>query len=295
MALGVSEDHLELATSVRGYAERHGGPMPGLLGLHLPEESGGQGYGLGELAVALEELGDALVPGGFLPTVLASAGLASAGPVGADVAKLLRGLADGSRSGAVALGAGLAGTTASGGLILDGESGPVLGGSLADLVVLPVLAGAQERWVVMDAADLAVTELDSLDLTRPLATVRADRVPVPAGRVLPGLGRPEVTSLAATLFAAEASGIAGWAIRTAAEYAKIRHQFGRPIGQFQAVKHRCARMLVALEQAAAAVWDAARALDELASPDEPSAPSSAGYEFAAAVAAALATSAAVSC
>ena len=53
--------------------------MPGLLGLHLPEESGGQGYGLGELAVALEELGDALVPGGFLPTVLASAVLASAG------------------------------------------------------------------------------------------------------------------------------------------------------------------------------------------------------------------------
>jgi len=94
-----------------------------------------------------------------------------------------------------------------------------------------------------------------------LATVRADRVPVPAGRVLPGLGRAEVTSLAATLFAAEASGIAGWAVRTAAEYAKIRHQFGRPIGQFQAVKHRCARMLTAAEQAAAAAWDAAAALD----------------------------------
>ena len=292
MALGVSEDHLELATSVRGYAERHGGPMPGLLGLHLPEESGGQGYGLGELAVALEELGDALVPGGFLPTVLASAVLASAGPVGADVAKLLRGLADGSRSGAVALGAGLTGTTAGGGLILDGESGPVLGGSLADLVVLPVLAGTQERWVVVDAADLAVTELDSLDLTRPLATVRADRVPVPAGRVLPGLGRTEVTSLAATLFAAEASGIAGWAVRTAAEYAKIRHQFGRPIGQFQAVKHRCARMLTAAEQAAAAAWDAAAARDEMPGRDEVGA---AQAQFAAAVAAVVALDAAVSC
>ena len=299
MALGVSEDHLELATSVRGYAERHGGPMPGLLGLHLPEESGGQGYGLGELAVALEELGDALVPGGFLPTVLASAVLASPGsvlastePVGADVAKLLRGLADGSRSGAVALGAGLTGTTAGGGLILDGESGPVLGGSLADLVVLPVLAGTQERWVVVDAADLAVTELDSLDLTRPLATVRADRVPVPAGRVLPGLGRTGVTSLAATLFAAEASGIAGWAVRTAAEYAKIRHQFGRPIGQFQAVKHRCARMLTAAEQAAAAAWDAAAARDEMPGRDEAGA---AQAEFAAAVAAVVALDAAVSC
>ena len=299
MALGVSEDHLELATSVRGYAERHGGPMPGLLGLHLPEECGGQGYGLGELAVALEELGDALVPGGFLPTVLASAcwpaRVATAGwPAGERLTwpSCWRGLADGSRSGAVALGAGLAGTTADGGLILDGESAPVLGGSLADLVVLPVLAGPQERWVVVDAADLAVTELDSLDLTRPLATVRADRVPVPAGRVLPGLGRTEVTSLAAALFAAEASGIAGWAVRTAAEYAKIRHQFGRPIGQFQAVKHRCARMLTAAEQAAAAAWDAAAARDEVPGRDEAGA---AQAQFAAAVAAVVALDAAVSC
>src|SRR3984957_2870282 len=131
MALGVSEDHLELATSVRGYAERHGGPLPGLLGLHVPEESGGQGYGLAELAVALEELGDALIPGGFLPTVLASSVLASSGPArsggAGETQKLLAGLADGSRSGAVALDAGPAGTATGGGLILDGESGPVLG------------------------------------------------------------------------------------------------------------------------------------------------------------------------
>ena len=100
MALGVSEEHLELAASVRGWAGRHcgpdvvraaaesgeaqsPGPDPALLGLHLPEESGGQGYGLSELAVALEELGNALVPGGFLPTVLASALLARSGPAGA--------------------------------------------------------------------------------------------------------------------------------------------------------------------------------------------------------------------
>src|SRR6266851_4167986 len=162
MALGVSEEHLELAASVRGWAERHCGPdavraeadlrpglaSQGLLGLHLPEESGGQGYGLSELAVALEELGYALVPGGFLPTVLASAVLASAvlastgataGPEGNESQKLLAGLADGSRSGAVALSPGLTGTAADGGLILDGESAPVLGGGLADLIVLPVL------------------------------------------------------------------------------------------------------------------------------------------------------------
>jgi alkylation response protein AidB-like acyl-CoA dehydrogenase len=94
-------------------------------------------------------------------------------------------------------------------------------------------------------------------------------------------------SLAAVLLAAEACGIADWAVATAAGYAKIRHQFGRPIGQFQAVKHRCAWMLTAAEQAAAAAWDAARAV-QAASLD-------AGGEFAAAVAALVAVDAAVSC
>ena len=195
MALGVSEEHLELAASVRGWAERHGGPdvaadsypgvlraglaAQGLLGLHLPEEHGGQGYGLGEQAVALEELGRALVPGGFLPTVLASALLARAGdPAGnTDTAKLLAGLADGSRTGAVALATGLTGTVSDDVLTLDGESAPVLGGDLADLLVLPVQTGEDELWAVVDAADLIVTGLDSLDQTRPLATVRASGAP----------------------------------------------------------------------------------------------------------------------
>jgi len=328
MALGVSEEHLELAASVRGWAERHDGPDAradsagtasagadrytdvlrpalagqGLLGLHLPEEYGGQGYGLSELAVAVEELGYALVPGAFLPTVLAGALLAPAGASrgGGDTGKLLAGLADGSRSAAVALAPGLTGTATDGGLILDGESSPVLGGGLADLMVLPAATGAQELWVVVDAADLTVTGLDSLDPTRPLATIRADQVPVPAGRILPGLTRTQVTSLAAALFAAEACGIAGWAVRTAAEYATIRHQFGRPIGQFQAVKHRCARMLTAAEQAAAAAWDAVAALDEVAGSDDTAgtddaAGAEAHGEFAAAVAAVVALDAAVSC
>ncbi len=104
---------------------------------------------------------------------------------------------------------------------------------------------------------------------------------IAADRVMTGLDRTAVTSLAAILFGAEACGIADWAVHTAAEYAKIRHQFGRPIGQFQAVKHRCARMLTGAEQAAAAVWDAARTEP---GPDR---------EFAAAVAAVVAVDAAV--
>jgi len=302
MALGLTEEHLQLAEAVRGWAQRYCPPdvvraaadgpdsgsaryveslapglaEQGLLGLHVPDEDGGQGYGLPELAVAVEELGRALVPGAFLPTVLASAALVTAGVTG----KLVTGLADGSKAGAVGLAAGLTASrdaarspegsgasAAGGGLVVEGESSPVLGASLADVVILPVETEDGEVWAALDASSLSITALDSLDLTRPVARVRADRVVVPADRLLTGLDRRAVTSLAAILFGAEASGIADWATRAAAEYAKIRHQFGRPIGQFQAVKHRCAWMLTAAEQAAAAVWDAARTQPDAAGPD----------------------------
>jgi 3-oxochol-4-en-24-oyl-CoA dehydrogenase len=331
MALGLTEEHLQLAEAVRGWAQRNCPPEvaraaadgpdsgsaryleslapglaeQGLLGLHVPDEDGGQGYGLPELAVALEELGRALVPGAFLPTVFASAALVTAGVAG----KLVTGLADGSKTGAVGLAAGLtasqaaAGTAGAGasredrGLVVDGECGPVLGASVADLVILPVQTERGEVWAALDASSLEITVLESLDLTRPVARVRADRAVVPADRVLTGLERKAVTSLAAILFGAEASGIADWATRAAADYAKIRHQFGRPIGQFQAVKHRCAWMLTAAEQAAAAVWDAARTEPDLAAGEPGSAQEPAGRqrEFAAGVAAVVALDAAVWC
>jgi alkylation response protein AidB-like acyl-CoA dehydrogenase len=307
MALAVTEEHGELAESVRRWAERNVGTSviraaadggdnseairgaladQGLLGLHLAESQGGQGFGLTELAVAVAELGRALLPGGYLPTVLASAVLARAG---AD-AKLVTGLADGTRVGAVALTTGMTATAGGdGGLVLNGTCGPVLGGSLADLIVLPAVKDGNELWVAVDQAELTITPQDSLDLTRPVATLRADAVAVPAERVLAGLNRAVADGLAATLFGAEAAGIAGWAVTTAAEYAKLRHQFGRPIGQFQAVKHRCARMLTQAEQADAAVWDAARALDGAGgeSADE--------ADFATSVAAVVAVDAAVEC
>ena len=176
----------------------------------------------------------------------------------------------------------------------------MLGASLADLVILPVHTGHGEIWAAVDAGSLEITALDSLDLTRPVARVRAAGVTVPADRLLSGLDRTAVTSLAAILFGAEASGMADWAVQTASEYAKIRQQFGRPIGQFQAVKHRCAWMLTSAELAAAAVWDAARTEPGGAPPDQPpGAPGelAAGQqrEFAASVAGVLAVDAAVSC
>jgi 3-oxochol-4-en-24-oyl-CoA dehydrogenase len=277
MALGLTPEHLELADAVRGWAQRHSPAetvraaansedsgaghyraqlapalaAQGLFGLHLAEADGGQGFGLPELAVAVEELGRALLPGGYLPTVLASAVLAQAGQVpGGMLAKL----ADGSLTATVSLAAALSAVPGpDGGLVVSGETGPVLAGSLADVVI----ARAGDALIVLDAADLVVTANASLDLTRPLATVRADGVTVPADRVLT-LDQTAETSLAVILLGAEACGIADWAVSTAADYAKIRQQFGRPIGQFQAVKHRCARMLTRAEQGAAAIWDAAR-------------------------------------
>ncbi|HEY2314199.1 MAG TPA: acyl-CoA dehydrogenase [Streptosporangiaceae bacterium] len=308
MALGLTEEHTQLADSVRAWAERHSPPTvpravadgqtdgaaqyrdalqpslagQGLLGLHVPEADGGQGFGLPELTVAVEELGRALVPGGFVPTTLASAVLVAAGVTG----KLVAVLAHGDGNGAVALAADLTAAAGQGGdLIITGSADNVLGAPGADLIILPARAGQDTIWVAVDAASLDIAPVDSLDLTRQLGRVTAADVVVPADRQLTGMTSATVASLAAVVLGAEAVGIAGWAVHTAAEYAKIRHQFGRPIGQFQGVKHRCARMLVAAEQAIAAVWDAARALEG----------GEAESEFAASVAAVLATEAAVSC
>src|SRR6201999_3849520 len=102
-------------------------------------------------------------------------------------------------------------------------------------------------------------------------------------------------ALITTLLSAEAVGLARWATDTAAQYAKIREQFGRPIGQFQAIKHKCAEMIADTERATAAVWDAARAIDEYRESGSESASTDSAFEFAAAVAATLAPAAALHC
>ncbi len=308
MTLALTEEHVQLADSVRAWAQRNS-PAPvarlaadsddcgtaryrdvlrpsmadqGLHGLHVPEVKGGQGFGLSELVIAVGELGRALVPGGFVPTALASAVLAAAGASG----KIVGPLADGSQNGAVALGSELrAEAGQDGSLVIDGTADLVLGAPGADVLVLPVRSGDGTAWVAVDAATLIITPVDSLDLTRQLGRVEVDGLTVPPDRVLAGISRESVANAAAVILGAEAVGIAEWAVQTAADYARLRHQFGRPIGQFQAVKHRCARMLVAAEQAAAVVWDAARAVQ---ASDE-------GHDYAAAAAAALAGDAAISC
>lgn len=314
MAIGLGEEHRALRESVTGWATRNISPevlraavqagqetapgfwtslaAQGLLGLHLPEEYGGSGYGLLETAVVVEALGERVAPGPFLPTVLASAViLVSDGKARAD---LLPGLADGTLTGAVALTGSLTGTREEDGtLTVGGVVEPVLGGGLADVLVLPVAVDEGPVWVALDASTLTVTPVRALDLTRGVARIEAGAVAVPPGRVLDGLRTGRVRDLAAILLGAEAAGVASWCVRAAAEYARGRVQFGRPIGQFQGVKHKAARMLVALEQARATVWDAIRA----ARATGEGAAVQAGQEavYAAAVAGVVAADAAVGC
>jgi alkylation response protein AidB-like acyl-CoA dehydrogenase len=130
----------------------------------------------------------------------------------------------------------------------DDEWTAVLGGGTARWVVVPKADG----WWVLDRFE--AIEHKSLDSTRRLATIR--------GEGGTRLGDGPVRDLAATLLAAESAGGSAWCVETAAGYAKDREQFGRPIGQFQAVKHRCADMLGELELARAVAWDAARGGDD---------------------------------
>lgn len=266
MAIGLSEEHEALRESVTGWAGRHITPQvvraesaerpafwsgladQGLLGLHLPEEAGGSGYGLLEAAVAVEALAEKMTPGSYVPTLLASAAIHAAD----EKSDLLAGLADGSLTGALALDANLTGTGLTGTGRISGVAEQVLGAAEADILVLPV----GDTWVVVEASAATVTPIPALDLTRGVARVELSDA---EGRVLDGLTGETVRQLAAVLLGADAIGVASWCVSAAADYAKVRVQFGRPIGQFQGIKHKLSRMLVALEQARATVWDATRA------------------------------------
>jgi alkylation response protein AidB-like acyl-CoA dehydrogenase len=237
----------------------------GWLGLHIGEEDGGQGFTLAEVAVVLEELGAALFPGPVLPTLLVSAALAR--HADADTRRrLLPGLADGSLTAAVALGAPAdADRSGDGSLVLRRAVRPVLGLPAAPLVLVP-LAGSSD-WCLLDrsvlGAALGAEALPALDPTRSVGVLEftGGELRLPAGgHVL--IPDETVRSLALVLSAAESAGLARWCLDTASDYAKVRVQFGRPIGQFQAVKHALADMLVAVEQGAAVAWDAAAAWSE---------------------------------
>ncbi len=223
----------------------------GWLGLHVDERHGGSGFGLPELVVVIDELGRAVAPGPFVPTVVVSAVLAATGTE-EQKARLLPGLVDGTLTGAVGFGGSLA---VSGGTVA-GDAGVVLGVGLADVLLL---AAGDDVVLVQRSADGVEVEMPgNLDRTRRSGRVKLVGV---AAEVLPG-ARDTALAYARTLFSAEAVGGASDCVDAAVEYAGVREQFGRTIATFQAVKHHCANMLVASESALACVWDAARAAGE---------------------------------
>ena len=312
MPIAILSEHNDLAESVRDLVKRvapsdvlhdaletpianpptywKSAAEQGLQGLHLSENVGGQGFGILELAITLAEFGYGAVPGPFVPSAIASALIAANDPE----SKLLQGLASGEVIAAYAIDSGLTATRQGGGLVIRGEVRAVPAAGEASLLVLPV-AGLDSgtggsAYVVLDADQLEIEPVKSVDPLRPLATVRANAVEVADDRVLSALSLPVARALITTLLSAECVGVARWATDTASAYAKIREQFGRPIGQFQAIKHKCAGMIAETERATAAAWDAARALDEFIGGN-----SSAAYEFAAAVAGTLAPVAAQHC
>ncbi|HWD56092.1 MAG TPA: acyl-CoA dehydrogenase [Acidimicrobiales bacterium] len=272
----------------------------GWLGLHLPEDEGGQGFTLAEVAVVVEELGAALFPGPLLPTLLVSAALARHTDDSIR-RRLLPGLADGSVTAAVALGAPVNTERAADGTIVwRGEVRPVLGLPAADLVLLPL--GSSDAWCLLDRSAqggaLVAQALPALDPTRLVGALEFAggelRVPAAEQILIPD---ETVRSLALVLSAAESAGLARWCLDTASDYAKVRVQFGRPIGQFQAVKHALADMLVAVEQCAAVAWDAAAAWSEPAEADDSPADGddAAGRHLSARIAGAIALPAAAHC
>jgi alkylation response protein AidB-like acyl-CoA dehydrogenase len=227
----------------------------GWQGLAIPEDHGGSGFGLSELAVVLEAQGRELCPGPFLPTVSAATVIDRCAPDSVR-AQILPGLADGSTIGAL----GCSGSIVAGSdLMVSGESPAVLGAP--DATVLVLTAGDDVVIVDADAEGVTVTPLSSLDTTRSIGTVALRAVALPEDRVLRGAAR-RARTVFRILASAEAVGVSWATLDMAVEYAKIREQFGRTIGTFQAVKHHAANMLVNAEQTTAATWDAARS-DEL--------------------------------
>ena len=278
-ALAITEEHPDLAAAAIGQLQRldsraaaratltdpgrypdriwAAGAELGWNGLAIAEEFGGSGFGLAELAVVAEITGRELTPGPFLPTVAAALVIDRCAPDSVR-AQLLPGLADGSTVAALGLNIRIDMTTD---LTATAEWPAVRGAPDADSLVL----AAGEDLLVVDArADgVTVTPLEPLDCTRSIGAVVMHGAEIPADRVLRGATRRARTAFR-ILAAAEAVGVSWAALDMAVEYAKVREQFGRTIGTFQAVKHNAANMLVAAEQTTAATWSAARSdnLDE---------------------------------
>jgi len=237
----------------------------GLLGIAVPEEYGGAGAGFTELGLVLQEMGRALLCGPFLATaVLATEALLAAGDEAAQ-ARWLPPIVAGGLIATLVLdpegGPGditAHGPAADGRWQLDGAAGFVLDGHVAGLILVPAGPPGRESLFAMagDAPGLTRDLLPGFDLTRKFTRLEFAAAPAtligPAGGAGPALAR--VFGLACVALACEQVGVAECALDMARDYALLRTQFGRPIGSFQAIKHKLASVLLEVEAARSAAW-----------------------------------------
>ncbi|MEU7862511.1 acyl-CoA dehydrogenase family protein [Nonomuraea sp. NPDC049141] len=241
----------ELRAVVRAYlADRPAAPWPafardlGTAGLAVPEEYGGAGCGPAETAVVAEELGRTLSPHPFLQSAVLAVEALKAGGDEAAMGRLLPALADGSVTATV---------------VLPGEGDLTLQDGLLTGVVPYALEGdvvlAYADGLLVEAVPTRRVAHQTMDESRPLAELSFDHVQVrPAGD---GAAWSRVRDLGIAALAAEQVGGAERCLEMAVEHAKLRHQFGRPIGSFQAVKHKLADLLLLVESARSAARAAA--------------------------------------
>jgi alkylation response protein AidB-like acyl-CoA dehydrogenase len=236
----------------------------GWLGMHVDAQFGGEGYGLPELTIVLEQLGRAAIGGPFLPTVAVSSVIAE---VGTDEQR--KRWLPGLTSGDIVAGIGTTSDAAQSDSTVNANSIAALAESAADVFLVPV----GEDLVLVEAGSAVTTRsVDSTDqIMRPITVLGLSSAPV--ADVFPGAAR-SAARIVRLLATAEAVGGLAACTEMATAYAATREQFGRPIGSFQAIKHHCANMLVDTELAVAVTWDAARAHGEEA---ELAATMAAGY------------------
>ena len=259
------------------------GEQMGLQGLHIPEEYGGSGYSYVELGIVLEEMGRSLLCAPFFSTVVLAANtLIHSGDEAAKQAHL-PGIASGETIATLAYtepsgkwdesGVTMQATAAGDGYTLTGTKMFVIDGNTASLIIVAArtASGVSLFTVAGDAEGLTRTALSTMDQTRKQSKLEFDNTPA---TLLGAEGQgwtvlATVLDLAAVGLAAEQVGGAQKVLDMAVDYAKVRVQFGRPIGSFQAIKHKCADMLLEVESAKSAayygMWCASEMNDELPS------------------------------
>ncbi len=254
----------------------------GWFGMAIPEEYGGLGFGFVEITVLMEEMGRKLLAAPYLSSIILGANAILNGGTDDQKRALLPGIADGTTRATVAFvepsgkwelgGIELQATESGGNWTLTGDKSYVLDGHTATLLIVAAKTGADEIslfTVDPDADGVTRTPLETLDMTRKQAKITFAKTPATllGERGAGGAALQSTLDQAAAALSSEMVGGAQACLDASTTYAKERYQFGRPIGSFQAIKHKCANMLMEVEMARSAAyyagWAAAEDPEEL--------------------------------